>query len=194
MRPTYLALFLAILGTGMGLPVPEDAAVLTAGAVGGADGLAWGPLLATCMTAVLLGDLFLYGVGWALRRGRDASGWLRRVFPDARVKQGEDVLRRHGDLAIVIARFVMGVRGVVFVAAGALGRPITRVIVVDLAAAAVHVPLLLVIGRVSGDQLGRVTASLEHGEVVAIALVVAGASAAFSLPRLLLRLRQRSAK
>ena len=194
MRPTYLAVFLAILGTGMGLPVPEDASVLTSGALGGTGDLAWGPLFGTCMVAVLLGDLFLYGVGYSLGRGVIASRLLSRVFPQERVRRGEEMFARHGDAAIVVARFVMGVRAIVFVAAGALGRPIMRVLVVDAVAALVYVPLLLVAGKLAGSRLDRVTAAMEHGRVISLVALVIVATAAFSVPRLVSAIRQRKAK
>ena len=56
------------------------------------------------------------------------------------------LLERWGDGAIVIARFVPGLRSAIFFVAGALGRSPRRVLLVDLLAAVVHVPLLLSVG------------------------------------------------
>jgi len=167
---SYLGLFGVIFATGAGLPLPEDVALLGAGYLVHTGTTSLYPTIAVALVAVLAGDLFLYFAG---RR-------LGALAKPERLARAEAWFARWGTLAIVIARFTVGVRAAVYLAAGVLRIPLGRFLVVDALAALVNVPLLVILGRLFAVQLDRVAAHVAHirwyvlgavGVIVLIALI-----------------------
>src|SRR3989442_1308977 len=60
---TYLGVFLMLFGAGLGLPIPEEAPVLAAGALAHEDVVRWWIALPVCILGVLSGDVVLYWIG-----------------------------------------------------------------------------------------------------------------------------------
>ena len=167
----YLGLFLLVVATGAGLPLPEDAAVLAGGYLVARGVTRLGPTIAVALVAVLLGDAFLFLVGRRLGPKLLARGWVaRRVTPE-RLEQARAFVQRRGVVAVLVGRFVMGLRVAIFLAAGALGLPWSRFLVANGLGALVGVPLLVLLGRWAGPRLDGVAATV--GEVRLGLLVVA---------------------
>ena len=167
----YLGLFLLVVGTGAGLPLPEDAAVLAGGYLVARGVTRLGPTIAVALVAVLLGDAFLFFIGRRLGPKLLARGWVaRRVTPE-RLEQARAFVQRRGVVAVLVGRFVMGLRVAIFLAAGALGLPWSRFLVANALGALVGVPLLVLLGRWAGPRLDGVAATV--GEVRLGLLVVA---------------------
>src|SRR2546425_8361740 len=59
----YLGVFLMLFGAGLGLPIPEEAPVLAAGALAHEDVVRWWIALPVCILGVLSGDVVLYWIG-----------------------------------------------------------------------------------------------------------------------------------
>ena len=69
----YLGVFLGIVATGLGLPMPEELPVVIGGGlVGGGQANFW--MLPVCIVCVVIGDSFLYGIGrvWGCARREPA--------------------------------------------------------------------------------------------------------------------------
>src|SRR2546428_7839661 len=81
---TYLGVFLMLFGAGLGLPIPEEAPVLAAGALAHEDVVRWWIALPVCILGVLSGDVVLYWIGhhW----GEVVLDWrvVRRVLSRGR--------------------------------------------------------------------------------------------------------------
>src|SRR2546422_3067147 len=60
---TYLGVFLMLFGAGLGLPIPEEAPVLAAGALAHENVVRWWIALPVCILGVLSGDVVLYWIG-----------------------------------------------------------------------------------------------------------------------------------
>jgi len=170
---TYLAVVASIFLTGAGLPLPEDVALLGAGALVLRGWARLGPLVAVALPAVVAGDLFLYAVGARLGRRLVASRRLG-VSPE-RLAAAERWIARHGAWVVAAARLVVGVRAAAFLAAGALRMPLRRFLAADVAAAAVQVPLLVWLGAAGAAELERVAAARLWllGALAAAAAIVA---------------------
>ena len=130
----WIGIAAGLLASAFGLPVPEEAVLAGAAAVSPIGAIALG------IPLCVLGDALLYfvGLGVALplrERAKNLDGAKKR-------------LERWGDLAIVVARFVPGFRGALCMAAGGVRWPLRRFLIIDLLAACVHVPLLVLLGRV----------------------------------------------
>src|SRR6266542_4200527 len=65
----YLGIFLALLASGLGFPIPEELPVITAGILVGHEDtqLKWYIMLPVVIAGVVIGDGFLYAMGrfWA---------------------------------------------------------------------------------------------------------------------------------
>jgi len=164
---SYAGLFAVVFLTGAGLPLPEDLALLGGGWLVHRGALALYPTLAVAFAAVLAGDLFLYGAG--RRLGRAAITHPRLGVTAERLARAERFFDRWGALAVVIARFVVGLRAGVYLTAGVLRLPLWRFLLVDALAALVNVPLLVLLGRWSGDRLEAVAREVAYARWYALA-------------------------
>ena len=162
-----VAVFVAVVSTTV-LPVPEEAALLAAGY---AARLNWVPLpvavLSAC-AAVVVGDVvgYLAGRYFLGLVGRTRIG--QRLVPEPRRAVGARLVADHGPWAIVLARCLVGVRGVVYLAIGAARYPAGRFLVIDAGAALVEVGALVAVGFGAGAIRSRASSG-------ALALAVDGA-------------------
>jgi membrane protein DedA with SNARE-associated domain len=137
----YIGIYVALCLGGIGLPLPEEVPIVTAGVLAHKDVVRWWLALATCIAGVLTGDLVLY---WTGRR------WGERVldlplvarFLDAKRRDSlEASYRRHGVLIVFAARHVMGLRAAAFVTAGIVKLSFWKFMAADGLAIAYGVPL-----------------------------------------------------
>lgn len=172
----YIGIYVALCLGGIGLPLPEEVPIVTAGVLAHKDVVRWWLALATCIAGVLTGDLVLY---WTGRR------WGERVldlplvarFLDAKRRDSlEASYRRHGVLIVFAARHVMGLRAAAFVTAGIVKLSFWKFLAADGLAIAYGVPLNFAIAyfftahlRVILDDVRRVESWL------ALVLLVGGA-------------------
>ena len=142
----YLAIVVLLVLGGAVSPVPEEVALAAIGFAVAHGELALVPSLGAGIVGVLLGDLAIFATGAATRRGARLLGLRPSEAMQARA---ERVIARFGALAILIARLVPGLRGAVFFASGGAGWSARRVIGLDLAAAVVHVPVVIALGMIA---------------------------------------------
>jgi len=161
---TYLGVFLMLFGAGLGLPIPEEAPVLAAGALAHEDVVRWWIALPLCILGVLSGDVALY---WAGRHwGERVLGWwlVRRILSVERERTLTEAYHRHGVKIVFTARHVLGVRAAAFLTAGIAKIPFWKFLAVDVAAALVGVPIGFGIAFLFTDQLERVMADVRRVE------------------------------
>ncbi len=174
---------------GLGLPLPEELVLVAAGYVcfkGHADLPA---MIGVCGAAILLGDAvpFLLGRVFGARLLR--IRWLRMIVNPRRLAKFDVWFRRRGDLVIIVARFIPGIRVVAFFTAGTMRMSLKRFLLLDLAGITVSAPLLVWIGYVTGPFIDSTIDTIVRAErSVLIGTLVAGAVAALWL---WLRLRRR---
>ncbi|OLC13970.1 MAG: hypothetical protein AUH29_11380 [Candidatus Rokubacteria bacterium 13_1_40CM_69_27] len=161
---TYLGVFLMLFGAGLGLPIPEEAPVLAAGALAHEDVVRWWIALPVCILGVLSGDVVLYWIGhhW----GEVVLDWrvVRRVLSREREERLKAAYHRHGVKIVFTARHVLGVRAAAFLTAGIAKIPFWKFLAVDVAAALVGVPIGFGIAFLFTDQLERVMADVRRVE------------------------------
>ncbi len=173
----YIGIYVALCLGGIGLPLPEEVPIVTAGVLAHKHVVRWWLALATCIAGVLTGDLVLY---WTGRR------WGERVldlplvarFLDTKRRDSlEASYRRHGVLIVFAARHVIGLRAAAFVTAGIVRLSFWKFMAADGLAIAYGVPLNFAIAyfftahlRVILDDVRRVESWL------ALVLLVGGAA------------------
>jgi len=168
-----LAIFLATLGT-IVLPVPEEAVLLGAGyaARGGKETLV--PGAAAALLAVLIGDVSGYLVGRLLLARLLRTRLGVRLLPESRREWAQKLVAARGWRAVVVARFLVGLRGFVYFAVGASRYPFGRFLAVDAAAGVVEVGGLVLVGFAFGQLRGRVGAWIDLVAAATLAIALFG--------------------
>ena len=196
---TYAGLFVILSLCGLGLPMPEDVALLAGGFLAHKGITRYPITMVVSLLGVIAGDNSLYfigrGVGANLLRyfGLKKSELTEDEAADNHVDRMAAFMHRHGHLAIFYARFFAGFRALVYLSAGSLGVPSSRFFLYDLAGAAISVPVVVTLGYVFGDQLEHVIRYI--GGFQKLIWVVAGLSGAIYLTRLaVMRLSASGAK
>jgi membrane protein DedA with SNARE-associated domain len=158
---TYAGLFVILMLCGLGLPMPEDVALLAGGFLAHKGVTRYPITLVVALLGVIAGDNSLYFIGrgvgsnllafFGLKRSKSASDESSNNLDRLHV-----FMHRHGHLAIFYARFFAGFRALVYLSAGSLGVPPSRFFLYDLAGAAISVPVVVTLGYVFGEQIEKV--------------------------------------
>jgi membrane protein DedA with SNARE-associated domain len=168
-----LAIFGAVLST-LVLPLPEELTLLGAGfwAQTGALPL-WAAWLSAWL-AIVVGDTasYLLGRGFLHRLLGTRLG-KRVVSPELR-GWAEDLVRRNGFRAILIGRFLVGLRGPVYLAIGASKYPFLRFELINGAVGLVEVALLVGLGHRFGQsaRLAHEIRWIELGLAILLAAIL----------------------
>jgi len=153
---TYLGIFAVLFLGGLGVPIPEELAVLAAGALAHEGYMRWWIALPVCFFGVLSGDSVLYWVGhhW----GEHILDWaiVRRVLTEEREHALLDAYRRHAAKTVFTARHVIGLRAAAFLTAGIARVPFWKFILVDAAAALLGVPTGFALAYFFTDQVTEI--------------------------------------
>ena len=157
-------------------PFPGDTLVLLGAwyAVNGA--LSW-PMTFTAVTAGALAGAYVdWRAGVALGRRIDRSAHRKGGFSEERLLRFEAGYRRWGAWLLVVNRFLPGVRGFFFLAAGACGIPLGRVLLYGGISAAIWNALLLAAGGLlvgNLDEMLRLATRYTHAAWIGMAAVAA---------------------
>ncbi len=162
----YLAVAVLFVLCGLGLPLPEEIGLLAAGYVCAKfpdhAQLPW--MMLWCAGAILVGDVvpFLLGRVFGVRLLR--LRWLRYVVTKQRLASFDRWFRRRGDLVILIARFIPGIRVVAFFTAGTMKMSWPRFLCLDGLGIAMSVPLLTWLGYHSVGVIESVVDTVQRVE------------------------------
>jgi membrane protein DedA with SNARE-associated domain len=186
---SYLGIFAFMVLTGCGLPLPEEVAIVFAGVRSAQGEMFTGAAFAATLLGALVGDAAMYGIGrkfghsLARRHPR-----LAHLVHAEREEHFEQAILRHGFKVLLLARFMVGIRGPVYLAAGVVRMPFRRFLLWDLVCATIVVSLFFALSYSLGAYLDRETirGMVRNTEVTitVIVLVLAiGAVAFFALRR-----------
>jgi membrane protein DedA with SNARE-associated domain len=150
---TYPGVFLILLATGLGVPIPEELPIAIAAMMARWQLMNWWGALLSCLAGVLAGDILLYWVGRHF--GRQILKWstVRRMLTPAREARVMDAYHRHGLKFVVMARLVMGLRAAAFLVAGLVRVPFPRFLLVDIVAVLLSVPLWFGVAYLVADSV-----------------------------------------
>jgi membrane protein DedA with SNARE-associated domain len=184
----YAFVFLVLLFCGCGLPMPEDVVLVTGGV------LAWlASDLETVSLAGLLRDrgllvMILVGLFGILagdtviflagrRFGHRVADFrpLRRVITPQKLELVEKKVRTRGNVVVLFARFLPGLRAPTFFTVGHARMPLWEFLLFDGAAALISAPLWVCVGFWFGSDLeeaARVAARFSHYILLGVAVVL----------------------
>jgi membrane protein DedA with SNARE-associated domain len=164
----FIAVFVVLLLCGFGLPMPEDL-ILVSGGV-----LAWlargRPLhsfgamfrdvglltmIGVGLAGIIFGDSIIFMAG--RRFGHRVADFrpLRRIITPAKLERVEKELRKRGNVLVLVARFLPGLRAPTFFVVGHARLPYWEFLLFDGAAALVSAPLWVCLGFWFGSDIQK---------------------------------------
>jgi membrane protein DedA with SNARE-associated domain len=155
----YAEVFLALVATGFGLPIPEELPVLVAGVLTGHEEtpLRWYVMLPVLFAGVVAVDFALYGAGRLWGRKLLESSFVKRsiITREVRAKL-ERNFADHGIVVLLGVRLLPGVRAPAFLLAGVLKVPFSRFIAAELIYAIPVVNVLFWLAYLLSEQVREV--------------------------------------
>ena len=152
-----------------GALVPGTAVIVGLGALVPGGALAMWPLIGATAAGAIAGDGFSYLFGRHYKQ-RAMVLWPLRARPGL-LASGEAFFARHGSKAVLISRFLPGVRAAIPMVAGMSGMALARFYAVDACAAGLFALAHIVFGMAIGASLTVLHAIA--GRLVVLALIVA---------------------
>jgi membrane protein DedA with SNARE-associated domain len=153
---TYVGLFAVLLLCGLGLPMPEDIALLAGGFLVHRGITQYPETLIVSFLGVVAGDNSLFFIGRHFGTGLVRYFGLTRPSSQLQINRIRRFMVRHGHRAIFYARFLAGVRALIYLTAGSFGVTPMRFLFYDLLGAVISVPIVVSLGYLFGGQLESV--------------------------------------
>jgi membrane protein DedA with SNARE-associated domain len=174
---SYIGIFIVLVLTGSGLPIPEEVPIILAGILSGQQALNPWLAFATCLLGALIGDCVMYVIGYHFGRPvlRDHPWFARFVTPEREI-QIEQQFRLHGLKVFFVARFLVGLRSPVYLTAGILRVSFRRFLMIDLFCATMVVGTFFWTTYLLGEAIAKWVKWADVGLtiVVVLALMVVG--------------------
>lgn len=155
----YLLIFGILVACGLGFPLPEDIPLIATGYLIWDKTMTWFGGITVTLLGVVIGDSILFYIGKQL--GDTILNKRKKpLFSPKRVRRARAYFRKYGPKVVFFARFVAGLRAVVFFMAGSMHMKYRTFILLDLFAALLSVPLWIVGGYYLGHYFGSEISSL----------------------------------
>ncbi len=148
----YVAVWIALMICGLGLPLPEDVTLVAGGVIAGLGYANVHAMFALCMVGVLLGDATVFMLGRHYGERMLKWRWVARMLPPQRYAMVQHKFARYGNRVLFVARFLPGMRTTIYAAAGATRRvSLLRFLLIDTLAALISVPVWVYLGYFGAD-------------------------------------------
>jgi membrane protein DedA with SNARE-associated domain len=156
-------------------PFPGDTITLLGGVYAVRGEHPWPLVFLVVVTGSVAGALINYQVGrWLVGRFERRPGEAFFGITHARLESVQAQMRHKGPWLLLANRFIPGVRGLIFVAAGAAHMPRTNALVLGALSAMAHTGLVLALGAAVGGNLEKLEALMWQYQRAILGLVVVG--------------------
>src|SRR5215471_4830852 len=182
LHPTsYLGFFIFIALTGCGMPIPEEAAIVVAGVLSAQQQLDWRIAFAVCLAGAVVGDSFMYAIGYRWGHGIFTSHpRFAKLFAAENEQQFQKAVESHALKVMMLARFLVGVRAPVYVMTGVVRLPYRRFLVYDIISASLVVGAVFGLSYLFGEQVaGWVKHAEARATIVVLLIVIAVGAIAY---------------
>lgn len=171
----YWAVFFVLLICGFGVPIPEDITLVSGGVISGLGytNVHW--MLVVSMIGVLVGDSTMYWLGRIYGEKILKFPLIRKVATPERFAQVQERFETQGWKLLFVARFLPGLRAVVYLVSG-ISRKVTftRFVLVDFFAAIISVPIWVYLGDFGARNLDWLEAQIHKGQAIIWILLIIG--------------------
>ena len=157
-------------------PFPGDTITLLGGVYAVRGDHPWPLVFGVVVAGSVLGALINYQVGhWLGGRFERRPGEAFFGITHARLESVQAQMRRKGPWLLLVNRFLPGIRGLIFVAAGAARMPRANALLLGALSAVAHTALVLALGVAVGGNLERLeflVGRYQRGVILGVVLVV----------------------
>lgn len=172
----YWAVFFVLLICGFGVPIPEDITLVSGGVISGLGytNVHW--MLVVSMIGVLVGDSTMYWLGRIYGEKILKFPLIRKIATPERFTQVQERFEKQGWKLLFVARFLPGLRAVVYLVSGITRKvTFTRFVLVDFFAAIISVPIWVYLGDFGARNLDWLESQIRKGQMaIWVILIVAG--------------------
>ncbi len=175
----YLGLVLGVLAGTIGLPIPEEVPLLTAGVLAALGVIDLPTAIVVGVLVCFFGDLAVFATGRKIGFHLEGHPRIARVVRGRYFRRARALYVERGPWTLFIARMLPGVKTPFLFTAGAMRMPWKSFLAFDLGSVLLLVPSLVLIGYHSSWSLARLTKVVgELGLLAAAGFVLALALAA----------------
>lgn len=178
----YALVLTVLLLCGVGVPLPEDVALITGGFLVYKGAAQLPIMIGVAFIGILGGDTFAFLLGRHLGTHLSERWPLRYIVTPTKRRKVEKLFARYGEKIIVAARFMPGVRAVTYFIGGAARMRYRRFITFDGMAATASAPIFVGLGFLFGDNIDGLVQRVRRGQLTVL-LLIAGAIALLYLGR-----------
>src|SRR6516225_2035287 len=143
----HLGVFIGILATGLGFPMPEELPIVLGGAMATSGKVRIWTMLPVCIVGVIIGDSFLYLIGrfWGAKLVQMPFIRKRLLTPERFTSIAAN-FQKYGVKILLFARLTPGIRAPIFLTAGITKLPIAHFLLADGIYAIPGVSILFFLG------------------------------------------------
>lgn len=161
----YLAVFVVLLVSGFGVPIPEDISLVAGGIIAGLGYADVRIMCAIGLAGVLIGDITVFLIGRYFGARAMRLRWVAHRLTPRRYAQVQAKFERYGNRLMFFARFLPGLRTAVFLSAGMSQRvTFVRFIALDGVAALISVPVWIGLGYYGAENREWLLAWVHRGQ------------------------------
>jgi membrane protein DedA with SNARE-associated domain len=161
-----------LLLCGLGLPIPEDVSLISAGYLAHLGIVNLHTVFLVCFASVLGGDCIAFMLGRLFGSRLLDSRLAKRFFRPRKQIRVRAYFRKFGSTVIFIARFLPGLRFSIYLSAGTLRVRPSVFITYDSLAALVSVPALVYLAWAFGEHIDHVVSWARRSEYGILILVL----------------------
>ena len=112
----YAAVFGILVACGLGVPLPEDISLILGGFLAHKGAASLSMMMLVGFLGILVGDSLIFYAGRRLgsQMGRAPGGFLGKFITPEKRARVEGLFALHGQKIVMIARFMPGVRAVIY--------------------------------------------------------------------------------
>ena len=169
----YLLVLAVLLACGLGVPLPEDVALITGGYLAYSGAARVEVMIGVAFIGILGGDSFAFLLGRYFGDKLERRWPFRLMITPSKRRKVEGLFARYGQRIVVAARFMPGVRAVTYFVAGSAGMRYLLFICFDGLAALVSAPVFVYLGFRFGANIEWLVAAVRRGQWAVIGLLVA---------------------
>jgi len=146
---TAWAIFAVVLST-LVVPLPEELALLGAGYLARVGAVSLAVAYFSALAAVLIGDSVTFLLGRGVLPTVLESRWGRKILSPGLREWAAELVREHPLRAVLLARFLVGLRGPVYLAIGGARPPAWKFLALNGAVGTIEVGIIVGVGYVFG--------------------------------------------
>ncbi|HEX8826315.1 MAG TPA: VTT domain-containing protein [Archangium sp.] len=156
-------------------PFPGDTITLLGGVYAVRGEHPWPLVFLVVVVGSVVGAFINYQVGrWLVGRFERRPGEAFLGITHARLESMQSQMRHKGPWLLLANRFIPGVRGLIFVAAGAAHMPRSNALTLGTLSAMAHTGLVLALGAAVGGNLERLESLMWRYQRAVLGLVLVG--------------------